>query len=90
MPHYLVYKSAPDPKYFGPFKVLQRVGTFAYRLELPPQAKIHHTFHVSQLKKYIGNVAAVPDLPVSLSTNGHIVLEPEVIFDRRSVQSKGK
>ncbi|XP_075103994.1 uncharacterized protein LOC142178436 [Nicotiana tabacum] len=71
-----------NPKHFGSFKILQKVGTIAYQLELPSQAKIHHTFHVSQLKKYIGNVAAVSDLPVSLSTHGHIVLEPEAILDR--------
>ncbi|XP_019248452.1 PREDICTED: uncharacterized protein LOC109227709 [Nicotiana attenuata] len=79
-----------NTKYFGLFKVLQKVGTIAYQLELPPQAKIHHTFHVSQLKKYIGNVAIFPNLPVSLSTHGHIVLEPEAILNRRSVQSRGK
>nr|XP_009789657.1 PREDICTED: uncharacterized protein LOC104237253 [Nicotiana sylvestris] len=79
-----------NPKYFGLFKVLQKVSTVAYQLELPPHGKIHHTFHVSQLKKYIGNIVVVPDLPVSLSTHGHIVLKPEAILDRQSVQSRGK
>jgi hypothetical protein len=40
------------PHYFGPFPILERCGTVAYKLELPPSlVGVHDIFHVSQLKK---------------------------------------
>ncbi|KAL0313305.1 UNVERIFIED_CONTAM: hypothetical protein Sradi_5729800 [Sesamum radiatum] len=44
--------SAGDLKYVGPLPITKRIGTVAYRIELPSWWKIHNVFHVRQLKKY--------------------------------------
>ncbi|GKD37192.1 putative reverse transcriptase domain-containing protein [Tanacetum coccineum] len=45
-----------NPRYIGPFKILAKLGTVAYRLELPEQlSRVHSTFHVSNLKKCLSD-----------------------------------
>jgi len=44
-----------SPKFYEPYQVLQCIGEVAYKLVLPPMEKIHLDFHVSCLKKVIGN-----------------------------------
>ncbi|GKA05793.1 hypothetical protein Tco_0684913 [Tanacetum coccineum] len=44
------------PRYVGPFEILERIGLVAYRLRLPEELNsVHDTFHVSNLKKCLGN-----------------------------------
>jgi hypothetical protein len=40
------------PRYIGPFPILEKCGSVAHKLDLPPSlAGVHNIFHVSQLKK---------------------------------------
>lgn len=49
-------KSKLSPRYIGQFEVLESVGLVAYKLSLTPNLSgIHQVFHVSLLKKYIGD-----------------------------------
>nr|GFC87824.1 putative reverse transcriptase domain-containing protein [Tanacetum cinerariifolium] len=51
-----------NPIYVGPFKVVARVGSVAYKVDLPEElSRVHNTFHVSNLKKcYANEPLAVP------------------------------
>ena len=51
-----------SPRFIGPFKILKRVGTVAYRLALPPSMTgVHKVFHVSMLRKYTPDPTHVVD-----------------------------
>ena len=51
-----------SPRFIGYFEILERVGTIAYRLALPPSmAGVHEVFHVSMLRKYTLDPAHVVD-----------------------------
>ena len=68
-------------KYFGPYKVLAKVGIVAYKLELPPEAKVHPTLHVSQLKKHVGEAMTQYQLSL-MDSDGVIARELVAILDR--------
>jgi hypothetical protein len=47
-------KGKLSPRYIKSFPILEKFGTVAYKLELPPSlARVHDIFHVSQMKKYL-------------------------------------
>ena len=75
-------------KYFGPYRVLEKIGAVAYRLELPPSSRIHYVFHISQLKLHRGLVQSSSELPF-LDADGVIAKEPISILDRRMVKRQG-
>ncbi|GKE28791.1 hypothetical protein Tco_1444175 [Tanacetum coccineum] len=73
-----------NPRYIGPFKVLEKVGDIAYKLELPQElSRVHNTFHVSNLKKcYSDEPLAIPLDGLHIDDKLRFVEEPVEIMDR--------
>ncbi|GJR68967.1 putative reverse transcriptase domain-containing protein [Tanacetum coccineum] len=72
-----------NPRYVGPFKILEKVGEVAYKLELPKElSRVHNTFHVSNLKKcYADEPLAVPLDGLHFDNKLQFVEEPVEIMD---------
>ncbi|GKA12364.1 reverse transcriptase domain-containing protein [Tanacetum coccineum] len=73
-----------DSRYVGPLKVLEKVRTISYKLELPQElSRVHNTFHVSNLKKYYADEPLVVPLDgLHIDDKLHFVEEPVAIMDR--------
>ncbi|GJR73654.1 hypothetical protein Tco_0086019 [Tanacetum coccineum] len=74
-----------NPRYIRPFKVFEKVGTIAYKLELPQQlSKVHNTLHVSNLKKCLFDESLVILLDeIQIDDKLHFIEEPIEIIDRK-------
>ena len=61
-----------SPRFIGPFEMLERIGTVAYQLALPPSMSgVHEAFHVSMLQRYTQDPAHVVDWgQVEIDTDG--------------------
>ncbi|GJY61561.1 putative reverse transcriptase domain-containing protein, partial [Tanacetum coccineum] len=73
-----------NPRYIGPFKILAKVGTIAYRLELPKKlSRVHSTFHVSNLNKCFSDepLAILLD-EIQIDDKLNFIKEPVEIMDR--------
>nr|GFC52486.1 putative reverse transcriptase domain-containing protein [Tanacetum cinerariifolium] len=72
-----------NPKYVGPFKVLERIGDVAYKLDLLEElSRVHSTFHVSNLKKcHADEPSAVPLDGLHFDDKLHFMEEPVEIVD---------
>ena len=69
-----------SPWYIGPFEVLERVGTVAFRLELPPRLLgVHVVFHVSMLRKYTSDSTHIVDW-------GELVIDADGTFEEGPIR----
>nr|GEW49186.1 putative reverse transcriptase domain-containing protein [Tanacetum cinerariifolium] len=73
-----------NPRYIGPFMVLAKVGTVAYRVEHPQQlSRVHSTFHIPNLNKCLSDEPlAIPLDEIHIDDKLHFVEEPVEIMDR--------
>ena len=68
-----------SPRHIRPFEVLERVGTVAYRLALPPSlSSVHAVFHISMLRKY------TPD-PTHVVDWGELIVDADGTFEEGPV-----
>ncbi|GJY27651.1 putative reverse transcriptase domain-containing protein [Tanacetum coccineum] len=79
-----------SPRYIRPFKIIERIGPVAYKLELPDKIHgIHSTFHVSNLKKCMADEnLVIPLEEIQLDDKLHFIEEPVEIMDREVKQLK--
>jgi len=72
-----------DYKKIGPFKILAKIGTSAYKLALPPSMAIYNTFHISLLEPYHDNrfPSQIKEPPPPIQTEGEDEYELDEIID---------
>ena len=81
-----------NPKYIGPFRIVERIGPVAYRLELPSElSRIHNVFHVSMLRKYVSDPSHVLETPpFELDEDLTFEVQPVGIVDQEIKELKNK
>jgi hypothetical protein len=79
-----------NPRYVGPFKILERFGPVASKLELPEElSRVHNTFHVSNMRKFLSDeTLVIPFKGLRLDEKLNFIEEPVEIMDRDVKQLK--
>ena len=73
-------------RFYGPYQIEEKVGKVAYKLKLPEGSWIHPVFHVSLLKRRVGETKVTSTELPPLTNDGEIIMEPEAILDTRWVK----
>ena len=81
-------------KFIGPFEILQKVGSVAYKLKLPEKSRVFHTFHVSLLRPYSSDPSRNPTAGSPEELECENVFKVEKILDhkdkKRPTKAKNK
>ncbi|KAK1410455.1 hypothetical protein QVD17_36992 [Tagetes erecta] len=85
-------KGKLSPRFIGPFEILERIGTVAYRLRLPEEMSgVHDVFHVSNLRKCLADeTLAMPLKDVHIDKKLKFIEQPLQIEDRQEKRLKRK
>ncbi|GJZ42490.1 hypothetical protein Tco_0589376 [Tanacetum coccineum] len=79
-----------NPRYIGPFKILERISLVAYKVELPEElSSVHNTFHISNIKKCLSGESLIIQIKeLQLDDKLNFVEEPVEVMDREIKQLK--
>ncbi|GKE80902.1 hypothetical protein Tco_1550902 [Tanacetum coccineum] len=79
-----------NPRYIGPFQIIERIGPIAYHLELPKElSRVHNVFYICNLKKCLSDdTLAIPLEEIQLDDKLNFVEEPVEVMDRVVKQLK--
>ena len=73
-----------NPRYIGPFEIVERIGSVAYRLDLSEEfSLVYNVFHISMLRKYIPDPSQVLEIP-------EIELRGDLSYEEQPVQNMGR
>ena len=76
-------KNKLAPKFYGPYQISNKISQVAYKLQLPDKSRIHNVFHVSCLKKMLGQHQTVQTILPMLDDEGRVSWEPKAITATR-------
>ncbi|XP_028093906.1 uncharacterized protein LOC114293999 [Camellia sinensis] len=69
-----------NPRYIGPFEILERIGSVVYRLTFPPElSNVHNVFHVSMLRRYLRDPEHVID-------HENLEIQEDLSYEEQPVQ----
>ena len=77
-------------KYYGPYTVLAKVGIVAYKLQLPPSFRVYPVFHMSLLKKKIGDKRVAQTVLPATGADGQFLVKPVAVLQRQMVKHNNR